>query len=81
MSMIFSVNIYVIIYVIKMSDDEAVDIAVAVANALRIYFCTHTAIWVQPKPNCDKTPLRHKPLPYVAIFTARCSLMQSAVLP
>jgi len=36
--MIFSVSIYVIIYVIKMSDDEAVDIAVAVANALRIYF-------------------------------------------
>ena len=38
MVMIFSVSIYVIIYVIKMSDDEAVDIAVAVANALRIYF-------------------------------------------
>jgi len=38
MLMIFSVNIYVIIYVIKMSDDEAVDIAVAEANALRIYF-------------------------------------------
>jgi len=36
--MIFSVSIYVIIYVVKMSDDEAVDIAVAVANALRIYF-------------------------------------------
>jgi len=36
--LIFSVNIYVIIYVIKMSDDEAVDIAVAVANASRIYF-------------------------------------------
>jgi len=36
--MIFSVNIYVIIYVIKMSDDEAVDIAVAVANASRICF-------------------------------------------
>jgi len=36
--MIFSVSIYVIIYVIKMSDDEAVDIAVAVANASRIYF-------------------------------------------
>jgi len=36
--MIFSVNIYVIIYVIKMSDDEAVDIAAAVANASRIYF-------------------------------------------
>jgi len=36
--MIFSVGIYVIIYVIKMSDDEAVDIAVAVANVLRIYF-------------------------------------------
>jgi len=36
--MIFSVNIYVIIYVIKMSDDEAVDIAVAVANASRIIF-------------------------------------------
>ena len=35
--MIFSVSIYIIIYVIKMSDDEA-DIAVAVANALRIYF-------------------------------------------
>jgi len=34
MLMIFSV----IIYVIKMSDDDAVDIAVAVANALRIYF-------------------------------------------
>ena len=33
-----SVNIYVIIYVIKMSDDEAVDIAVAVANASPIYF-------------------------------------------
>ena len=32
--MIFSVNIYVI----KMSDDEAVDIAVAAANASRIYF-------------------------------------------
>jgi len=32
--MIFSVNIYVI----KMSDDEAVDITVAVANASRIYF-------------------------------------------
>ena len=31
------VNIYVIIYVIKMSDDEAVDIAVAAANASRIY--------------------------------------------
>jgi len=27
-----------VIYVIKMSDDEPVDIAVAVANALRIYF-------------------------------------------
>ena len=38
MLMIFSVNIYVIIYVIKTSDDEAVDIAVAVANALRTYF-------------------------------------------
>ena len=38
MLLIFSVNIYVIIYVIKMSDDEAVDIAVAVANASRIYF-------------------------------------------
>jgi len=38
MLMIFSVNIYVIIYVTKMSDDEAVDIAVAVANASRIYF-------------------------------------------
>ena len=36
--MIFSVNTYVIIYVIKMSDDEAVDIAVAAANASRIYF-------------------------------------------
>jgi len=35
--MIFSVSIYVIIYVIKTSDDEAVDIAVAVANGLRIY--------------------------------------------
>jgi len=34
MLMIFSV----IIYVIKMSGDEAVDIAVAVANALHIYF-------------------------------------------
>jgi len=34
MLMIFSV----IIYVIKMSDDEAIDIAVAVANAFRIYF-------------------------------------------
>ena len=38
MSMIFSVSIYVVIYVIKMSEDEAVDIAVAVTNALRIYF-------------------------------------------
>jgi len=38
MLLIFSVSIHVIIYVIKMSDDEAVDIAVAVANALRIYF-------------------------------------------
>ena len=38
MLMIFSVNIYVIIYVIKMSDDEAVDIAVPVTNASRIYF-------------------------------------------
>jgi len=39
MLMIFGVSIYVTIYVIKMSDDEAVDIdiAVAVANALRIY--------------------------------------------
>jgi len=40
MLMIFSVNIYVI----KMSDDEAVDIAVAAANASRIYFwgnCRH----------------------------------------
>jgi len=37
--MIFSVNICVIIYVIKMSDDEAVDVAVAVVNASRIYFC------------------------------------------
>jgi len=36
--MIFRVNIYVIIYVIKMSDDEAVDIAVAVVNASHIYF-------------------------------------------
>ena len=36
--MIFSVNIYVIIYVIKMSDDKAVDIAFAVANASpRVY--------------------------------------------
>ena len=35
--MIFSVNIYVIIYVIKMSDDEAVDIAVAVTNANCVY--------------------------------------------
>ena len=35
--MIFSVNIYVIIFVIKMSDDEAVDIAIAVANASPIY--------------------------------------------
>ena len=33
MLMIFSVTIYVI----KMSDDDAVDIAVAVANALRIF--------------------------------------------
>ena len=32
----YYVNIYVIIYVIKMSDDEAVDTAVAVANASRI---------------------------------------------
>ena len=38
MLMIFSVSIYVIIYVIKMSDDEAVDIPVAVTNVLRIYF-------------------------------------------
>ena len=38
MLMIFSVYIYVIIYVIKMSDDEAVDIAVAVVNASRMYF-------------------------------------------
>ena len=38
MLMIFNVSIYVIIYVIKMSDDEAVDIAVALANALHIYF-------------------------------------------
>jgi len=38
MLMIFSVSIYIIIYIIKMSDDEAVDIAVAVANAWRIYF-------------------------------------------
>jgi len=38
MLMIFSVSIYVIIYVVKMSDDEAVDIAVVVANASRIYF-------------------------------------------
>jgi len=37
--MIFSVNIYVIIYVFEMSDDEAVDINVAVANASRIYCC------------------------------------------
>jgi len=36
--MIFSVSTYVIIYIIKMSDDEAADIAVAVANALHIYF-------------------------------------------
>jgi len=36
--MIFSVNIYVIVFIIKMSDDEAVDIAVAVANASRICF-------------------------------------------
>jgi len=36
--MIFSLSICVIIYVIKMSDDEAVDTAVAVANASRIYF-------------------------------------------
>ena len=36
--MIFSVNIYVMIYIIKMSDDEAVDIAVSVADASRIYF-------------------------------------------
>ena len=34
MLMIFNVSIYVI----KMSDGEAVDIAVALANALRIYF-------------------------------------------
>jgi len=34
----FSVNIYAIIYVSKISDDEAVEIAVALANALRIYF-------------------------------------------
>ena len=34
MLMIFSVNIYVI----KMSDDEAVDIAVAVSIASRIHF-------------------------------------------
>ena len=35
----FSVNIYIIIYVIKMSHDEAVDIAFAVANAImpRVY--------------------------------------------
>ena len=33
MLMIFSVNIYVIIYVIKMSDDEAIDTAVTVAVA------------------------------------------------
>jgi len=38
MLMLFSVNIFVIIYVIKMSDDEAVDIAVVVVNASRIYF-------------------------------------------
>jgi len=38
MLMIFSVRIYVIIYGIKMSDDEVVDIALAVANALGIYF-------------------------------------------
>jgi len=38
MLMIFNVRIYVIIYGIKMSDDEAVDIALAVANALDIYF-------------------------------------------
>jgi len=37
MLMIFSVNIYVIIYVIKMSDDEAVDIAIAMANASPVY--------------------------------------------
>jgi len=42
---IFSVNIYVIIYVIKMSDDEAVDIAVAVANASRIYFWGIAETW------------------------------------
>ena len=36
--MIFSVNIYVIIYVIKMWDDKAVDIAAAVANASCTYF-------------------------------------------
>ena len=36
--MIFSVSIYVIIYVIKTSDNEAVDIAIAVANALRITY-------------------------------------------
>ena len=38
MLIIFSVSIYVMIYVIKMSDDAAVDIAVAGANASRIYF-------------------------------------------
>jgi len=37
--MLFSVSIYVIIYVIIMSGDEAVDTAVAVANALHIYLC------------------------------------------
>jgi len=36
--MIFSITIYVIICVVKMSDEEAVDIAAAVAIALRIYF-------------------------------------------
>ena len=36
--MIFSVSIYVIIYVIKMSDDEAVDIAVAVEKCLAYIF-------------------------------------------
>ena len=35
--LVMSVIIYVIIYVIKMSDDEAVDIAVAVTNANCVY--------------------------------------------
>ena len=38
MLMKFGINIYIIIYVIKMSHDEAVDITVAVVNASRLYF-------------------------------------------